>query len=256
MAKSVLKPFSTNKSPSTETEPGPASHIQEALRCVEGLRQQRAQNPQLSKRAAWVKQFQLRRFQACYADLLASPVYASPAQFFVNRLYGDTAPEQRDAQFARIAPSIAKVFPAQVVQTAVAVARLHALTETLDQNLALASLALQPRVLQANDHSSHACATYQAAWQHLACEPLREEQLQQVLALGHRMAQLVQIKGLALALRMMRGPAQLADLGSLQNWLEEGFSTFAALHRHPNGTAHFLAWVEERETRFIRTMAA
>ena len=80
--------------------------------------------------------------------------------------------------------------------------------------------------------------------------------LQQVLALGHRMGQLVQVKGLALALRMMRGPAQLANLGSLQNWLEEGFTTFATLHRQPDGTANFLAWVEERETRFIRSMAA
>lgn len=256
MAKSELSPFSTSKNPSTRTEPDPASHIRESLACVERLREQRAKNPQLSARATWVKQFQLRRFQACYADLLTSPVYASTAQFFVTRLYGDATPEQRDAQFARIAPSIAKVFPAQVVQTAVDVARLHALTETLDQNLALASLTLHPLALNADDNSEQACHLYWAAWQKLDCEHLRGEQLHQVLALGHRMGELVKVKGLALALRMMRGPAQVARMGALQNWLEEGFSTFATLHRQPHGTTRFLNSVDERETLFIRLMSA
>lgn len=256
MAKSVLKPSSTNKNHGTGTETNPGLQIRQALQKVESLRLQRQEHPSLLAGVAWIKQFQLTRFQACYADLLASSVYSSTAQFFVMRLYGDATPETRDAQFARIAPSIAKIFPEAVVQTAVDVAQLHALTEQLDQDMAKAALQRSNQPLTVHDHSAQACDLYLSAWGQIACTHLREEQLSRVLALGHRMGELVQVKGLALALRMMRGPAQLAKLGALQNWLEEGFSTFAALHRHPNASEQFLKLVAERENQFIAELSA
>ena len=256
MAKSVLKPSSTNKHLSIGTETNPSLQIRQALQQVDTLRLQRQEQPSLLASVAWIKQFQLARFQASYADLLESPVYASTAQFFVMRLYGDATPESRDAQFARIAPSIAKIFPEAVVQTAVDVAQLHALTEQLDQDMARAALLGEKQPLDLDDHSAQACDLYLSAWEQLACTHLREEQLRRVLALGHRMGELVQVKGLALALRMMRGPAQLAKMGALQNWLEEGFSTFSALHRHPNASDRFLNLVAERENQFIQDLSA
>lgn len=251
-----MKPFSTSKNRTTKaitptgTEPA-AAQIRAALASVSQLREQRQADPALAAAVNWVKQFQLSRFQASYADLLASPIYASTAQFFVTHLYGDASPEQRDAQFARIAPSIAKVFPAQVVQTAVEVSQLHALTEQLDHDMACASLALHAKPLGQQDHGDLACTLYLQAWRRLDCAPLRHQQLSQVLALGQIMGELVQVKGLTLALRMMRGPAHLAHMGALQNWLEEGFATFAALHRHPGATPTFLDLVNQRETTFI-----
>ena len=48
---------------------------------------------------------------------------------------------ERDAQFSRIAGAMQRLFPQQVVATAVALARLHALTEELDHAMGKAWLA-------------------------------------------------------------------------------------------------------------------
>jgi hypothetical protein len=72
-----------------------------------------------------VKRLQSRRFAGTYADLLAGGPYAAAAQFFLLELYGDKDYAERDAQFARIAGAIERLFPEQVVGTAVALAELQ-----------------------------------------------------------------------------------------------------------------------------------
>ena len=44
--------------------------------------------------------------------------YAAAARFFLDELYSDKDYADRDAQFARIAGAIEKLFPAQVARTA------------------------------------------------------------------------------------------------------------------------------------------
>ena len=64
------------------------------------------------------------------------------------------------------------------------------------------------------------------------------------------MARLTRTPGLRMMLKMMRGPAVAAGLGSLQRFLEDGFDTFAAMARN-NGAEGFLGTIEERESRLI-----
>ena len=109
-----------------------AESILAHLRVVEGERQQRAREPLLQRAVATVKAFQQRRFAHTYADLLSSSRYGSASRFFLEELYGPSDFTRRDAQFARVVPALARLFPTEVVQTVAALAELHALSERLD----------------------------------------------------------------------------------------------------------------------------
>ena len=98
-------------------------------------------DPSLRAALGWVKRVQSQRFAGTYADLLARGPYAAATRFFLDELYSDKDYAERDAQFARIAGAIERLFPAQMRGTAVDLAELHALTEELDQAMAVASLA-------------------------------------------------------------------------------------------------------------------
>jgi hypothetical protein len=82
----------------------------------------------------------------------------------------------------------------------------------------------------------------------------REAQLSQVLGIGRQMASLTRKPGLRTLLRMMRPPAFAAGLSALQNFLERGFDTFAAMVRTPAGPEGFLAVIEERESALLKAL--
>jgi hypothetical protein len=113
-----------------------AQTIRGAVTRVADLRTEAQANPSLRMAIAAIKSFQSRRFAGTYADLLESPEYGRAARFFLEDLYGDKDYSLRDAQFARIAGGLQRVFPQQVVETAVALANLHVLTEELDRKMA------------------------------------------------------------------------------------------------------------------------
>ena len=221
-----------------------AQKIRSAVAEVGLLRQALETSPALRAAVTQVKQVQSRRFAGTYADLLAGGPFAAPAQFFLMELYSDKDYGERDAQFARIAGAMEKLFPDQVSDTAVALAQLHALTEELDQAMALAWLA------QANVEASEA-RRYVAAWREVGRRADREHQLRVVLGIGQQMARLTRTAGLRMMLKMMRGPAAAAGLGALQRFLECGFDTFAAMARRPQAAEEFLETIRVRESALM-----
>lgn len=221
-----------------------ARNIRNAVEHVSQLRQALEDHPDLGAAVGQVKRVQSQRFAGTYADLLAGGSYAAPARFFMTELYSDKDYAERDAQFSRIAGAIEKFFPAQVVETAVALAQLHALTEELDQAMALAWLA------QEGDDDSDA-RRYALAWREVGRRQDRESQLTVVLRIGQEMARLTRTTGLRVMLRMMRGPASAAGLGSLQRFLESGFDTFAAMAKRRGAAEEFLAIIERRESALL-----
>ena len=188
---------------------------------------------------AQVKHVQSRRFAGSYADLLAAPATQAAARFFLEELYGERDYSDRDAQFARIAGALQKLFPQQVMATALMLAELHASTETLDHAMGQAWLAT---ATQASD-----AARYLQAWRSVGQRPAREAQLAGVLAIGQELDRLTRTPGLRLMLKMMRGPAKAAGLNALQRFLEAGFDTFADLGQQKEGVAQFLGTVQTRE---------
>lgn len=222
-----------------------ADQIHQALDTVALLRQQRMAQPALAAANSAIKRFQAQRFQATYPDLLQSPRYQTAARFFLHELYSDKDYAERDQQFARIANTISKLFPQVVVNTAAALAEVHALTERLDDAMATAHLSLQ-----ASKPESCDAASYIACWREVADAAARHQQLQVVLALGESLDNLTRKPGLRMLLKMMRGPASAAGLGSLQKFLEAGFDAF----QNMRGAKEFLELIALREREWIKRL--
>ena len=222
-----------------------ATDIHASLEAVARFRELRNGNAALTAANAAIKRFQAQRFQATYPELLQSPRYQTAARFFLHELYSDKDYAERDQQFARIASTIAKLFPQSVVNTAAALARVHALTERLDDAMARAYMVVR----QANENQSDA-ACYITCWRQVADAAARHQQLEEILALGQSLDNLTRKPGLRTLLKMMRGPAAAAGLGSLQKFLESGFDAFQTLR----GADKFLDLIAKREAELIKRL--
>jgi hypothetical protein len=220
-----------------------AAEIRNAVARVSLLREAVNANPALRSALHRVKQLQSRRFAGTYSDLLNGRPYAAATRFFLEELYSDKDYAERDAQFARIAGAMQRLFPAQVSATAVTLAQLHALTEELDQAMAQAWLAEEGQ-------RSGEAQLYVAAWRRVGRRPDRERQLAAVVDVGRQLARLTRTPGLRTMLKMMRAPAVASGLGSLQRFLENGFETFAEVVRQGRAD-EFLGIVQTREAALI-----
>lgn len=219
--------------------------IRDAVARVALLRQTHQDSPDLARMVGTVKAFQARRFAGSYADLLKSGQYRPAAQFFLDELYSNKDYTARDEQFARIAGALQRIFPEQVVQTAVSMARLHVLTEELDDAMAQHWLAHRC------DTGASECAHYVAAWRAVGRAADRHDQLATVLIVGRELDRFTRTHGLRMLLRMMRRPAAMAGLSSLQQFLESGFDTFAAMGKKGAGAALFLETIQSREAELM-----
>jgi len=215
-----------------------APRIRQAMQAVLALRQHHAASLSLRTAVLEVKRFQAQRFRATYADLLQDPRYHHAALFFLDELYGDRDYERRDQQFARIANTIARLFPTAVADTAATLAEVHALTEKIDHQMAVCWLGTDAPGLPQR---------YIKCWRAVADRLARQQQLQAVLHLGEELDRLTRTPGLRRLLKMMRAPAAVAGLSSLQHFLEAGFEAFADMQ----GAADFLAIVGQREAAWI-----
>lgn len=218
-----------------------ADTIRQAVADVEAMRLESRQLPEIGAAVTRVKRLQARRFEGTYADLLAAGPYSAAVRFFLQELYSDRDYADRDAQFARIAGAVERLFPHDVADMAAALARLHALTESLDH--AMARTVPLP--------ADNEAAAYVRAWKIVGRREDRQRQLEAVLEMGTEMARLTRLPGLRLMLRMMRAPAAAAGLASLQRFLESGFDTFAGVARVRGGAERFLQTIREREQRLI-----
>jgi hypothetical protein len=224
--------------------------IQTAVEKVTQLRLQAAKTPGLAEAVSQIKAFQARRFTGTYADLLQTPQYKPATQFFLEELYSEKDYAQRDAQFSRIAGTLERMFPKQVVQTAVSLAQLHSLTEDLD-------LAMAQNWLDSSDSvvtqvkPSDPIKRYISAWREVGRRADRNAQLAGAISVGQELVTLTHTPGLRMALRMMRKPASLSGMAALQYFLESGFDTFAAMGYKTDTANYFLTTVEMREKKLI-----
>jgi hypothetical protein len=218
-----------------------ANRIRAHLTTVERLRAQTLDAGQ-DAAVSTIKRLQEQRFRGTYADVLRHPTQGPAARFFLDELYGDHDFRERDAQFARIATAIERLFPEAVAELAVDLAEMHALTETLDH-------ALATHWLEADSNTSSALR-YVQAWRATGQRQARERQLAVVQHMGIELQRLTRSRSLLVMLKMMRKPAQAAGLSNLQRFLETGFAAFGAL-----GDARpFLHTVTTREGHWINAL--
>jgi len=209
-----------------------SAEIAQHLAIVAAERQRRAAEPGLLDKATAVKAFQHRRFAHTYADLLQSPRYAAATRFFLAELYGPSDFTRRDAQFGRVAPTVARIFPDEFAETVTNLAGLHALSEILDSAMAseLADVRCAP-------------IDYVGAWRRVGRADDRDRQIALILGIATQLDRVTRLPLLRNVLRAMRTPARIAGLGELQRMLESGFDTFRAMH----GADEFVATIGARE---------
>ncbi len=220
--------------------------IRDHLSQVEDLRLRATGDPAIYAALRTVKAFQAARFRGTYSDLLLDERFHDATHFFLSELYGERDFSQRDQQFFRIAGALEKFFPDKVLQTASDLAALHALSERLDFDMAMAW------VVQASIQDDS--FRYAAAWIQVSSLPERLLQLEAVIGIGKELDRLTQLPALRFALKMMRGPAKAAGLAALQNFLEAGFDTFAAMARNGNLAIQFLNTIQTRENAWITSL--
>lgn len=220
--------------------PAPTQQIRGHLEQVVALRSARNADPALATRVAAVKQYQHDRFSRDYADLLCSARYAAPARFFLDDLYGPTDFTDRDAQFSRVVPALARLLPIGVIHTVTELAELHALSESLDQEM-----ARQLNTEAVDDRS------YRAAWRAVGRFADRERQLRLLMSIGTSLERHTRTPLLPTTLRLMRGPARAAGLEQLQSFLERGLAAFVSMR----GAQQFLEKILVNEQRIIRELS-
>ena len=228
-------------------------NIAQALGVVEQLRQQRQTNTDIAQRTQALRQWQAARFRSTYADVLQDAHTGPAALFFLTELYSEKEYSRRDAQFARIAGALERLFPQSVVQTATLLSKLHALSETLDACMALTWGEHFPQ------QDALDLPSYKRVWQCLHSTSgytrAREQQIFAMQELGKQLERHTKVVGLRLMLKMMRSPATAAGLQDLQRFLETGFDTFGHLSK-AGKLPSFLATITERETSWLSQMSA
>lgn len=213
------------------------------LNTVASLRAALAADEALAARLAALKRWQHRRFEATYADMLASPRFGPAARFFLEDLYGPKDFAERDAQFARIVPAVVRLFPADIVETVALLAELHALSESLDVAMAgffAGAPAIDPHI---GPYAGLDARRYTAAWCAVGRPADRERQILLMSRVGAALDGFTRKPLLRHSLRLMRAPAAAAGLSALQRFLEAGFDTFRAMR----GADAFLQTIAERE---------
>ncbi len=216
-----------------------ATAILQHLQVVTDLRQAASLDAGLAQRIKAIKAYQGTRFERSYADWLAKPEANRACRFFLEELYGAKDFSQRDAQFARIVPTMTRIFPEALSATIESLSKLHALSETMDQ--AMARNLAQPQI----DASA-----YVTAWQATGQPEVRQQQIKLMHSVGTALAAYTRQPMLRRTLAFMRAPAAAAGLGSLQAFLESGFDAFASL---PDAKL-FLNDVTARETALCQRL--
>lgn len=202
-------------------------------------RAQRRQDPALEHQVGAVKAYQHARFMQTYADMLAHPRFGAAARFFLEDLYGPGDFTTRDAQFVRIVPALVRLFPRDIVDTVLALGRLHALSERLDTEMGRRAMRLDCSEVPAPLNGR----SYGQCWREVGGVLEREQQISLMVAVGVALEGYTRKPLLRHSLRLMRGPAQAAGLGALQTFLERGFDTFRAMQ----GSSEFIDTIARRE---------
>jgi hypothetical protein len=192
----------------------------------------------LPPRVEELKRWQTERLERTYADLRAEPRYREAIDFFVDDLYGPKDFSGRDTAMLRVLPAMVRILPARAVETAALAIEIEALSEELDHRLAAALDAPLDE------------ASYARAYRASATPEERGRQIELIGEVGTRLDALVRSPLVYRTLKLMRQPARLAGLSSLQDFLEGGFHAFEAM----GGADEFLRTIEGREREILKRL--
>lgn len=219
---------------------------QAALEVAELRRLETADDAVRLRREA-LRAWQARRLARTHADLLEAPRYRAAARFFLDELYCAKDFSQRDAALARLVPMLARFLPRGALETIADAVELDALTERLDLAMAVA-LEADPltRGLPIDDDG------YARSYRMAGSRVDRERQIALVGQIGQALDGLVRHPLIGRLLGAMAGPARLAGVYEMHEFLASGFAAFRSMR----GADTFLAQIRRRETDLMQRLYA
>ncbi len=217
--------------------------LNEQLATAARLRMQASADPSIARKRNQLREWQSQRLAATHADLLADKRYHAAAAFFLDELYGTKDTTQRDADVARVVPTLSKFLPESGVETVADAMELDALSEDLDASMADA-LGKKVDAIDAK--------AYGAAYRTVGRRADRVHQVELIDHLGHALEKLTKRAFAGTALKMMRKPAAAVGLSDLQAFLESGYDAFRAM----GNATRFLDIIVSRERAVLEGLFA
>lgn len=214
--------------------------LEQQLAMVAAERSAARREPALLAARTALKRYQSGRLAETHADLLANPNTHGAAEFFLEELYGAHDLSQRDVDLERIIPTLGKMLNYESLHAITEAIVLDALSERLDTAMA--------RKLGERFSADDYIQAYRAA----GTRAERERQLALVQELGDSLCLLVKVPLLSFTLSLMKGPAMLAGLGDLHDFLDTGFATFKRL-KQPSA---FVSTIVGRERKVLANIYA
>lgn len=196
---------------------------------------------------AAIKQFQRDRLARSHADLLQADRYRLAARFFLDELYGVKDFSSRDAELARMIPSMGRLLPSAALGAIADAVELDAISEELDDAMAA---RLETQSVQAGSVLSD--ERYFELYRATGKQDLRARQIALIEDIGRELDRLVGKPLLYRILKGMEGPARLAGLGQMQSFLVSGFEAFRAM----KGADEFIGTVVSRERALMEQVFA
>ena len=188
-------------------------------------------------------EWQMAYLLTFFTELHERPGYGEAIDFTVSDLAGVSV-SHRDRDLERAAPAITRMLPTRALETIAAAAKLNA--RVLEVNLGVLRCLQEDGELPA-EISTHG---YWAAFRDSSALEECIELVHLAISLGSTLKTLVKVPLLGALLRAMRGPAHAAGFGALQEFLENGYSTF----RKIPDIDHFLDEIEARMTEYFETI--
>lgn len=214
------------------------------------LRASAVRDADLSPFLLVVKRWQSLRLAATHADLLESRRYRAAALFFVDDLYGTDDHSRRDAELARVIPTLNRFLPEAALETICDAVELDALSESLDHRVARHLQWLAAGGGPALDAERPDVQLYARAYHAAGGFHERERQIEAVDHIGRSLDRLVRKPLVNALLKSMAPAARAAGLGAMHEFLRRGFAAFKAMR----GADEFLATVLARERTIAQAL--
>lgn len=217
-----------------------AERFREHIRRSNALHAAYLENPVFLQSFDRFAQWQLGFLLPYFDDLHRQEGYREALDFTMSDLAG-VGISARDRDLERAAPAITRMLPTTALRTIAAAAEMNA--RVLELNTAICRCLVAgnpghnnrlPDEIKVPDY----VAAYRAASSLEECIEL----VHLTTDLGRTLSSLVTVPLIGMTLRAMRGPANAAGFGALQNFLETGYDTF----RNIPDIQYFLETIETR----------
>ena len=197
--------------------------LQRRLACHQALHDPRREPRNRSRWLPELRRWQAQRLENSFAAFLEDPRSAPAARFFLTDVYGEHDFARRDEDIARVLPMMQRLLPAALLRTVADGIELGALTHAFDLRLGQALERIAPTRKRLD------APLYAKAYREAGLPRLRSHQIDLIGDVGKGLAAALRMPGVAMLLKLSRGPAKAAGLSELQGFLERGFSAFAEL---------------------------